>query len=70
LVLDPQPWLVGGLDRRSRPFEALDGKLDARPACRRGVAVPAPMTLLDDEGEGEEASAERIKEQARKMPQR
>jgi hypothetical protein len=38
------------------------------PACRRGVAVPTPMTLLDDEGE--EASAERIKEQARKMPQR
>jgi hypothetical protein len=26
-------------------------KLDARPACRRGVAVPAPMTQLDDEGE-------------------
>jgi len=55
---------TGDLDHLKRWME----KLGARPARRRGVAVPAPMTLLDDEGE--EASAERIKEQARKMPQR
>lgn len=43
------------------------GKLDARPACQRGIAVPEPMSLPD---ENDQEAVERIKEQARKMLQR
>lgn len=53
-----------GLDHLLRWME----KLDARPACQRGVAVPQPLSMPD--GEDDEDAAERIKAQAQKMLQR
>ncbi len=42
-------------------------KLDARPACQRGIAVPQPISLPD---ENDPDAMERIKQQAQKMLQR
>ncbi len=55
---------TSGLDH----LEAWLGKLEARPACQRGLAVPTPMTTLDEEPD--EETAAKVAEQARKMLQR
>jgi len=55
---------IEGLPR----LESWIEKLEARPACQRGLAVPTPMRALDAEPDEEQARA--ITENARKMLQR
>ena len=55
---------IEGLPR----LESWIGKLEARPACQRGLAVPTPTRALDEEPDEEQARA--ITESARKMLQR
>jgi GST-like protein len=49
-------------------LEAWIGRLEARPGCQRGLAVPSPLRALD--GEPDEETKQQITESARKMLQR
>ena len=49
-------------------LEAWSEKIEARPGCQRGLAVPTPMRALEQEPD--EETARSITEQARKMLQR
>ncbi|MHA7836492.1 MAG: glutathione S-transferase family protein [bacterium] len=55
---------IDGLPR----LEAWIGRLEERPACQRGLAVPTPMRALDSEPDEEQVKA--MTESARKMLQR
>ena len=61
------PW--SGVSTEGLPhLEAWMAKLEARPGCQRGLAVPEPLRALESEPDEDQAKA--IAETARKMLQR